>query len=126
MPSLANKALLCELSVFVADNAIRRGVLLTTTNNQSGNNSVSDISTTIAPSTSVGLSPLPANGMTVLRATGGPVTVTIKFGDPALAGSLTAVTFTISNVFVASTQIASLTVANPSTTDNVQLRAIQI
>lgn len=126
MPSLANKALLCELEVFAADNAIRRGILLTTTNNQSGNNSISDISTTIDPGTSIALSPLPSNGMTILRATGGPVTVTVAFGAPANVGSLTPVTFQISNLMVLSTQIASLTVANPSSTDPVQVRAIQI
>lgn len=126
MPSVANKALLCELEVFVADNAIRRGVLLTTTNNQNGNNAISDISTTIDVGLSVGLSPMPQNSMTILRATGGPVNITVKFGDPAVAGTLTAVTFQISNLFVLSTQIAALTVANPSATDKVQLRAIQI
>lgn len=125
MPSLANKALLCELEVFAADNSIRRGILLTTTNNQSPNNAISDISTTIQPSTSISLAPLPQNGMTILRATGGPVTVTVKFGDPANVGSLSAVTFDISNVFVLSTQIAALTVAN-NNASSVQVRAIQI
>lgn len=125
MPSSSNKALLCELEVFAADNSIRRGILLTTTNNQSPTNAISDISTTVAASNSISLSPLPQNSMTVLRCTGGPVTVTIKFGDPANAGSLTAVTFDISNVFVLSTQIAALTVAN-NNTNSVQVRAIQI
>lgn len=126
MPSTSNKALLCELEVFAADNSIRRGILLTTTNNQSPTNAISDISTTVAASTSISLSPLPQNSMTVLRCTGGPVNVTIKFGDPANAASLTSVTFAISNVFVLSTQIASLTVANSSATTGVQVRVIQI
>jgi hypothetical protein len=125
MPSLSNRALLCQLEVFAADNAIRRGILLTTTNNQSPNNAISDVSTTIQPTSSISLSPLAENSMTILRATGGPVNVTIKFGDPANAANLTAVSFDISNVFMLSTQIAALTIAN-NNTSSVQVRVIQV
>jgi len=125
MPSLSNAALLCELEVFAADNAIRRGILLTTTNNQSASNAISDLSRTIAANTTVTIDPLSVNGMSILRTTGGPVTVTIKFGSPADVASLTAVTFSITNVMMFSTQIASLSVLNPGT-DSVRIRFIQI
>lgn len=125
MPSLANKALLCELEVFAADNNIRRAILLATSNNQSSNNSIADFSTTIEGSSSQAINLLPVNGMTIIKTTGGPLAVTIKFGSPASAGSLTAVTFTISNLLVLSTQVAELSFNNAGAT-KVQLRVIQI
>src|SRR6185312_700250 len=98
MPSLANKALLCELEVFAADNNIRRAILLATSNNQSPNNAISDFSTTIAGSGNQSITMLPTNGMTIVKTSGGPLNVTVQFGSPSLIGSLPSVTFAISNL----------------------------
>ncbi len=125
MPSLANKALLCELEVFAADNNIRRAILLATSNNQSPNNSILDFSTTIAGSADQAINVLTTNGMTIVKTTGGPLTVTLKFGSPASAGSLVASTFSFSNLLVLSTQVAEISFHNAGT-NNVQLRVIQV
>lgn len=125
MPSLANKALLCELEVFAADNNIRRAILLATSNNQSPNNSILDFSTTIGGDGDQDVSVLSTNGMTIIKTTGGPLEVTVKFGAPASAGSLDAVTFSISSLLVLSTQVAEISFHNAGTT-NVQLRVIQV
>jgi hypothetical protein len=125
MPSLANKALLCELEVFAADNNIRRAILLATSNNQSPNNSITDFSTTIAGSGSQTVPVLSTNSMTIIKTTGGPMGVTLQFGSPADVLTLPTVTFTISNLLVLSTQVASLSFANAGST-SVQLRVIQV
>lgn len=125
MPSLSNKALLCQLEVFVADNAIRRGVLLATSNAQSEANAINDVSITLDPSGSAAFSPFGTNKTTIIKATGGPATVTIKFGAPAEVDTLQAVTFTVDGLTVLPTQVASLQIANPNAT-SLQIRVIHV
>jgi hypothetical protein len=121
MPSLNNKALLFEISAFIADNNIRRSVLTVATNTMATDGVVMDRSMIVQPNdTPAKIECIANNKATIIKCTGGPVMVTVTVGT-----NFTPVQFEIASVWIMTTAISNLSVFN-SGSRAVQLRFIQV
>jgi hypothetical protein len=112
-------AALVNVSVFIADNNIRRNVADFRANAQSADGSVSTRDANIAASGgTLTYTSLPSNSMTVIKVTGGPVTAEINQGS-------TSFSVVINSLFVISDEFVGLVLTNDGV-DPVQVSIIQV
>lgn len=119
MPSVANRALLTELTVYLAENNIRRGVLTVGTNSQADEEGVFERSVVLQPGQTFELDCIVNNKFTVIR-------VTKPVGASLITGTETH-NFNIHNLFVLSDNFTSMVLTRPADAlDATQVRIIQI
>lgn len=119
MPSTNNRALLLELTAFLAENNIRRGVLNCAVNAQAEAAAYQEESRNIGPSSSYTYTSLSPNSMFVMRVTK-PVRLTIT------KASVAWVAFVVNSLFVFSDSFDSVVIANQSTTDSSNVTILQV
>lgn len=119
MPSTNNRALLVELTVFLAENNIRRGVAKFAVNAQASDSAYQEESRNLAPLGAYTYTCIDPNAMTILRASR-PVSVTITKGADVWE------TFNVNSIFVFSDSFTSMVVTNLSATDSTNLTLLQV
>jgi hypothetical protein len=119
MPSTNNRALLLELTAFLAENNIRRGVLSCAVNAQALASAYQEESRNIAPSGTYTYTSLSPNSMIVMRVSK-PVRLTIT------KASVVWVPFMVNSLFVFSDSFDSVVIANLSTTDTSNVTLLQV
>lgn len=122
---MTSRALLVQIEAFVAENNIRRSVLLCATNTQNASDVVNDISAVLkspaqTPADTLNFICATGNKATMIRTTGGPARITVTFSAQS------PVTFTLDSIFLITSNIVSLVVHNDSTTVPISVRIIQI
>ena len=119
MPSLSNRAMLLELTVYLAENNIRRSVMTAAINVQTTDQEVLERSKTIAALASWTFESLSANRATVIRAIGGPIRAVITKGTETW-------TTVVNSLFVITDEIGNIKFENQSTERDVQVRVMQV
>lgn len=114
-----------QIEAFVAENNIRRSVLLCATNTQNASESLNDTSAVLktpsaTPADTLNFICAVGNKATMIRTTGGPVRATVTFG------SQSPVTFVIDSIFLVTTNVTALILRNESTVTPISVRIIQI
>lgn len=119
MPTLSDRALLLELSLFSVDNNIRRGILTVAANIPATDSAMLESSRVLSPGESWTFSSLSVNKGTVIRTQGGPINLEV-------ANATETWTMTINSLFVVTSPLGDLTFTNPAlATSNVLVRVIQ-
>jgi len=119
MPSTNNRALLLELTAFLAENNIRRGVLSCAVNAQAVDSAYQEESRNIAALGSYTYTSLTNNSLIVVRASK-PVRLTIT------KASVAWVPFMVNSLFVFSDAFDSMVIANLSATDASNVTILQV
>lgn len=119
MPSTNNRALLLELTAFLAENNIRRGVLSVAVNAQSEGNAYEEKSRNVAASSSFTYTALVPNSLIVMRVTK-PVRLTIT------KASVAWLPFMVNSLWVFSDAFDSVVIANLSSTEASNVTLLQV
>lgn len=122
---MTSRALLLQIEAFVAENNIRRSVLLCATNTQNASGSLSDMSAVLQtqaqpPADSLNFVCATGNKATMIRTTTGPVRIVVTFE------AQNPVTFTVDSIFLVTSNISALSLHNDSLTTPISVRVIQI
>ena len=119
MPSTRNRALLMDLTAFIAENNVRRSILTVATNTLSTGEGILERSLVLTAGSTLTLTAISGNQATVIRTTK-PLTcqMTIPNADP--------ITFKITNLFVFTDTVTSLVLTNGESTAEAQIRFLQI
>jgi hypothetical protein len=121
MPSINNRALLLDLTAFIAENNIRRGVLTVATNTLSTGEGILERSMILDPTATTTLQGLTGNQATVIK-TNVPLNVTLWLAQ----GEGENVQFVINTLFVWTDAIDHIDMTNSSLTDQASVRILHL
>lgn len=115
---MADKAILLDLGVFLADNNVRRNIATVRVNAQSTNGDVNQRDTNVLPGGSYSYTSLTPNKLTVIKASK-PVLAEINQGS-------TSYSVVINSLYVTSDAFTSLVLNNSSISEPSQVTIIQV
>ena len=117
MPSVANKAVLIQLGVFLAENNVRRNIAAFNVNVPSLNSEVNERAFNIQPTASSTYTSITNSSILLIR-TSIPLTAVLVTPSGTL-------NITINSLFVFTAGTTSIALTNPSTTDVAQVSVVQ-
>lgn len=113
---MANKSILVDLGVYLADNNVRRNIADFRVNSGSIDSAVAQVDTNVLPAGSYSFTGVPNNVLTVVRTTK-PLVANVNQGSTSFA-------MTVNSLLVLTDEIAGITFQNDGT-DPAQLLVIQ-